>query len=146
MLWLKGTVMASGTESKLHQGKGREDQCDIFCYDEAKVQTLKKNIHRAEGMGTFFKAFADETRASILYCLSLEELCVCDVAQVMEMSVQAVSHHLRLLKAAGVIRSRRDGKMVLYSLDDDHIVSLINIGMAHLIHASQGTSVPGKRP
>ena len=136
--------MTSATESKFKQSKGRADQCDIFCFDKAKVQALKDNIHCAEGMGTFFKAFADETRASILYCLSREELCVCDVAQVMEMSVQAVSHHLRLLKAAGIVRSRRDGKMVFYSLDDDHIVTLINVGMAHLLHAPQGKSIPGK--
>ncbi len=138
--------MTSATESKVQRSKGRVDQCDIFCFDEAKVQSVKDDIHRAEGLGTFFKAFADETRASILYCLSQEELCVCDVAQVLEMSVQAVSHHLRLLKTAGVIRSRRDGKMVFYSLDDDHIVSLINTGMAHLLHAPQGQSAPGKRP
>lgn len=115
-----------------------DDACDIFCSDESKVRNLKPLVSRTQGLGTFFKAFADETRASILYCLSREELCVCDVAQVLGMSVQAVSHHLRLLKAARIVRSRREGKMVFYSLDDNHILSIIDEGLAHVAHTAAG--------
>lgn len=120
-----------------------DDLCDLFCSDETKVRGLKSQTFRARGLGTFFKAFADESRASILYCLSREELCVCDVAQIMGMSVQAVSHHLRLLKAARIVRSRRSGKMVFYYLDDDHIVNLIGEGLAHLAH-TRPRSAKGK--
>ena len=122
------------------------DLCDIFCSDEAKVKRLKSRVHQARGLGAFFKAFADETRASILYCLSRDELCVCDVAQILGMSVQAVSHHLRLLKTTHIIRSRRAGKMVFYSLDDDHIVTLISEGLAHLDHTRPGEAAPEMEP
>ncbi len=111
-----------------------QDICEIFCSDEAKVGRLKQDVHRAKGLGKFFKAFADETRSAILYCLSKEELCVCDVARIMDMSVQAVSHHLRFLKASDIVRYRREGKIVYYSLDDDHIAALIRQGLAHVNH------------
>lgn len=113
---------------------GRQDICEIFCSDASKVNRLKKEVGHARGLGNLFKAFADETRSSILYCLSKEELCVCDVARIMGMSVQAVSHHLRLLKASDIVRYRREGKIVYYSLDDDHIAALIQQGLAHVRH------------
>jgi len=109
MTMTKGNENAAGNLS----GEGEsQDVCGIFCSDAAKVGRLKGDIRQARGLGRLFKALADDTRATILYCLSREELCVCDVAQVMGMSVQAVSHHLRLLKAANIVRYRRDGKIV----------------------------------
>jgi len=117
------------------ESEASSDVCEIFCSDPSKISRLRTVIHEAKGLGEFFKAFADETRAAILYCLSREELCVCDVAQILGMSVQAVSHHLRLLKANGVVRYRREGKVVFYSLDDGHIANLISEGLEHVRHS-----------
>ncbi len=122
------------TGRKVLDDTGRQDICEIFCSDASKVSRLRKDVHRAKGLGSLFKAFADETRSAILYCLSKEELCVCDVALIMGMSVQAVSHHLRLLKASDIVRYRREGKIVYYSLDDDHIATLLQEGLAHVQH------------
>lgn len=105
-----------------------------FCSDAEKVQRLREEIPRADGLGTLFKALGDETRAKIMYCLCHEELCVCDIARILGMSVQAVSHHLRLLKALRLARSRRDGKLVFYTLDDSHVMGIIRQGLEHLAH------------
>lgn len=131
------SVKAEGhTLTRQMKIKAQSDVCEIFCSNESKVSRLRTTVHEAKGLGEFFKAFADETRAAILYCLSREELCVCDVAQILGMSVQAVSHHLRLLKAGNIVRYRREGKVVFYSLDDEHIAKLIRDGLAH-VHESR---------
>lgn len=83
------------------------------------------------GLSEIFKALGDETRTRILYLLSLKELCVCDIAEIMEMSLPAVSHHLRLLKMMRIVKNRRDGKNVFYSLDDDHVLELIRMAKEH---------------
>lgn len=111
--------------------------CEVFCTDENKVRRLRARVGEAEGLGSLFKALSDETRAKILFCLLQEELCVCDVANIMEMSVQAVSHHLRLLRAMNLVKYRRDGKLVFYSLDDAHVEHLILEGLAH-VHERRG--------
>ncbi|HEX2950555.1 MAG TPA: metalloregulator ArsR/SmtB family transcription factor [Armatimonadota bacterium] len=109
-----------------------QDVCEIFCYDEAKVSRLRKDVGQADGLGTLFKALSDETRAKIMFCLIHDELCVCDVANIMGMSVQAVSHHLRLLRTMRLVKYRREGKMAFYSLDDNHVTQVIQQGLAHL--------------
>lgn len=109
-----------------------DDLCEVFCSDEEKVRRLRSTVNEADGLGTLFKALSDETRAKIMYCLGRDELCVCDVANILNMSVQAVSHHLRLLRALRLVKYRRDGKLSFYSLDDDHVQSLIAQGLAHL--------------
>ena len=122
------------TQTHQENSVEQSDVCEIFCSNPFKVSRLKATVNETKGLGELFKAFADETRATILYCLSREELCVCDVAQILGMSVQAVSHHLRLLKASGIVRYRREGKVVFYSLEDEHISSLINEGLEHVAH------------
>jgi DNA-binding transcriptional ArsR family regulator len=118
--------------------KASSDVCEIFCFDPEKIDRLKQDLPHAKGLGNLFKALSDETRASILFCLSKEELCVCDVASIMGMSIQAVSHHLRLLRTMNLVKYRKDGKLVFYSLDDEHISYLIHEGIAHLqAHASE---------
>ena len=79
-----------------------------------------------------FKAFSDTTRIKILYALFESELCVGDLAQLLDVSQSAVSHQLRLLKASKLVKFRRDGKTVFYSLDDDHVRSMIALGMEHV--------------
>lgn len=106
--------------------------CDVFSTSGDHVCRLRGEVGQAEGLGNLFKALGDETRAKILFCLSRAELCVCDVASVMDMSVQAVSHHLRLLRAMNLVKSRKVGKMVYYALDDEHVEHLISEGLAHV--------------
>jgi ArsR family transcriptional regulator len=85
------------------------------------------------GLSELFQALADETRTKILYLLARRELCVCDLAYLLDMTLPAVSHHLRLLKTMRLVRTRRDGKQVFYSLDDEHVLSLIQVAREHYI-------------
>lgn len=107
------------------------DVCDAFCPSGAKTGDLKEKLLEVAGLSEIFKALGDETRTRILYLLAHGELCVCDLAQILEMNLPAVSHHLRLLKALRLVKYRRKGKMVFYSLDDEHIVNLIREAQEH---------------
>ena len=95
--------------------------------------TLREKLLDVAGLSELFRALSDETRTKILYLLSQQELCVCDLAHVLDMTLPAVSHHLRLLKTMRLVRSRRDGKQVFYALDDDHVLSLIEVAREHYI-------------
>jgi DNA-binding transcriptional ArsR family regulator len=97
--------------------------------DDAK--SLREGLLDVAGLSELFKALADETRTRILHLLSQRELCVCDLALVMEMSLPAISHHLRLLKMMRLVSYRREGKQVYYQLDDQHVVDLISIARSH---------------
>lgn len=113
------------------------DNCEIFCFDEVKVNRVKGMIDQQsiQGMVRIFKALADETRMKIAYALCAEdELCVCDIANIINGSTATASHHLRLLKNMGLAKYRKEGKLVFYSLDDDHVKQLIL--MAH-VHADE---------
>jgi DNA-binding transcriptional ArsR family regulator len=79
-----------------------------------------------------FKVLAEPTRIRILQAISDEELCVCDIAAVVNATQSAISHQLRILRSARLVKSRRDGKMVYYSLDDDHVRNLFEEGIRHL--------------
>ena len=83
-------------------------------------------------LAELFKAFGDYTRARILFALSINELCVCALAEVLDMSQSAISHQLRLLRAAKLVRYRKDGKNVFYALDDAHVRNLIGQGLDHV--------------
>lgn len=83
-------------------------------------------------LAELFKTFGDSTRIKILYVLFERELCVCDVAQLLGMTQSAVSHQLRILKANSLVKFRRQGKTVFYSLDDDHVRSILALGMEHI--------------
>lgn len=108
------------------------DLCEVYEPPslEAK-QALRGRLVEVAGLSEIFKVLSDETRTELLYLLSLQEMCVCDLAEVMEMSMPAISHHLRLLKALRLVKYRKAGKQVYYSLADDHIVSLINRAQEH---------------
>lgn len=83
-------------------------------------------------LAELYKVFGDSTRIKILYTLFEEELCVCDIASVLGMSASAISHQLRVLKQACLVRYRREGKTVFYSLADDHVRSIIGQGIEHI--------------
>ncbi len=112
----------------------KRDRCDVFCYDEPKVKRVQKDMELVDilGAASFFKVLADENRAKITYALCQEEeLCVCDVANIIGSSVAIASHHLRSLRNQGVVKFRKEGKLAFYSLDDAHIKRLMQMALAH---------------
>lgn len=105
-------------------------------------ETHPGSIERARGalpkagelqeLADTFKTLGDGARLGILGALSAGELCVCDLAETLSMSHSAVSHQLRILRAARLVKYRRQGKNVFYSLDDDHVEALMRLGLAHV--------------
>jgi ArsR family transcriptional regulator len=87
-----------------------------------------ESIRQTAGL---FKALGDETRMRILCALKETELCVCDLCAVLEMNQSAISHQLRFLKQSRLVRSRRDGRIIYYSLDDDHVGRILEVGISH---------------
>ena len=83
-------------------------------------------------LSELFKALGDYTRVRILYALSVNELCVCALAEVLDMSQSAISHQLRLLRAAKLVRFRKEGKNVYYAIDDDHVRNFLSQGIEHI--------------
>ena len=113
------------------------DRCEVECIHPEKVAKVKKNSLNTEevlGLEDIFKALGDGTRIRLLHTLSQEEMCVCDLAEVVGMSQSLVSHQLRVLRNLRLVKYRRDGKMVYYSLDDEHIMKLFTQGLAHIRH------------
>lgn len=84
-------------------------------------------------LAELFKIFGDSTRVKILYALLESELCVCDIAKLMEVSQSAVSHQLRVLKSSKLVKFRREGKTVYYSLADEHVIRILSQGMEHIL-------------
>lgn len=83
-------------------------------------------------LAELFKVFGDSTRAKILSCLEITELCVCDICECLNMNKSAISHQLRLLKSAKLVKARKRGKEVFYSLDDEHVSKIFECGITHL--------------
>jgi DNA-binding transcriptional ArsR family regulator len=112
----------------------KEDVCEVTCFDEEKVTKVKNELSMQNTMevSKLFKALADDTRVKIAYSLSVEEeLCVCDVANIVGCTVATASHHLRLLRNLGLATYRKEGKLVYYSLDDEHVKQLVEIAFTH---------------
>ena len=83
-------------------------------------------------LAEFFKVFADSTRTKILYALMENELCVCDIANIVQTTQSAISHQLRILKQSKLVKFRRVGKVIYYSLDDSHIAEILKKGCEHI--------------
>ena len=98
----------------------------------AQVGELMPAEEELFALADFYKIFGDSTRIRILYVLYETELCVCDIAQLLGMNISAISHQLRVLKQARLVKFRRAGKTVYYSLADDHIHSILAQGMEHI--------------
>ncbi|MDQ0273399.1 ArsR/SmtB family transcription factor [Cytobacillus purgationiresistens] len=108
------------------------DVCETFSYDEEKVNRVQLRVGEVSGLEQLFKALSDATRIKIAYALTIEdELCVCDVANIIGSSTATASHHLRLLRSIGLAKFRKEGKLAFYSLDDDHVKQLIQVAYAH---------------
>lgn len=115
------------------------DNMPEFCENDHPHSPMADNISDSmpgeetmDGMAELFKVFGDTTRIKILYALSKGELCVCDVAEVLEMTQPAISYQLKVLKQAKLVKSRREGKMTVYSLDDSHVHTIIGMAKEHL--------------
>ena len=125
-------------------GKNRADgiagEKEIPCCEETAVHTdlvesVRKNMPDIDilyDLAELYRIFADSTRIRILYVLFEKEVCVCDIATILNMTVSAVSHQLRLLRGAHLVRFRREGKTCYYSLADEHVKTIIGQGMEHL--------------
>ncbi|MBT9133585.1 MAG: Transcriptional repressor SmtB [Firmicutes bacterium] len=96
-----------------------------------EVEALREKLLEVAGLSEIFKVLSDETRTRILYLLAQGELCTCDLADILGMSLPAISHHLRLLRMARLVRHRREGKNVYYALDDEHVLHIIREAQAH---------------
>jgi ArsR family transcriptional regulator len=111
------------------------DQCDFICVHESVVNQVLNAMPREQellDLADFYKVFGDATRIKILYVLSQSEMCVCDLANLLQMSQSAISHQLRVLKQMRLVKFRRDGKTVFYSLADGHIETILAQGMEHI--------------
>ena len=107
----------------------------MHAHDEIveKVQKEMPSEDTLYDLTELFRIFGDSTRIRILYVLFEAEMCVCDIAALLGMTQSAISHQLRALKNARLVTSRRDGKTVFYSLADDHVKTIINQGMEHIL-------------
>jgi DNA-binding transcriptional ArsR family regulator len=113
---------------------GSEDTCDVLFVDEHKVRAVKDAMKPDAVFAVLaetFKTLSDPTRVKILYALSLGELCVCDIANLLGKTSSAVSHQLRLLRSQKLVKFRKAGKIAYYSLDDEHIHHLLMEGLKH---------------
>ena len=103
--------------------------------DEAAIRRLQDDLPDDEvlyDLAELFRVFGDSTRIKILYALHDSELCVQDIADAVQLSQSAVSHQLRVLKDSKLVRFRREGKTVFYALDDDHVRSILSMGVDHI--------------
>ncbi len=111
----------------------KKDTCEIYCYDEEKVNRIQGNLQTVDisSVAQMLKAIADENRAKITYALCQDdELCVCDIANIIGVTVANASHHLRTLHKQGIVKFRKEGKLAFYSLDDEHIRQIMMIALA----------------
>ena len=107
--------------------------CEIYCYDEEKVNRIQDNLQTVDisSVAQILKAIADKNRVKITYALCQDdELCVCDIANIIGVTVANASHHLRTLHKQGIVKFRKEGKLAFYSLDDEHIRQIMMIALA----------------
>ena len=111
------------------------EHCEEIRTHQDIVDRVKPEMPDEESLydlAELFKVFGDTTRIRILYVLFEEEMCVCDIAELLNMSQSAISHQLRLLKQSRLVRNRREGKTIYYFLADDHVRTIIGQGMEHI--------------
>jgi DNA-binding transcriptional ArsR family regulator len=111
------------------------ERCEISAIHEDIIDSVKGKMPEEEtlyDLAELFKVFGDSTRVKILWALDESEMCVCDIAALLNMTQSAISHQLRILKQARLVKNRRDGKVVYYSLDDDHVKEIFDQGLSHI--------------
>lgn len=110
-----------------------KDTCEIYCYDEEKVNRIQGNLQTVDisSVVQMLTAIADKNRVKITYALCQDdELCVCDIANIIGVTVANASHHLRTLHKQGIVKFRKEGKLAFYSLDDEYIRQIMMIALA----------------
>ena len=115
--------------------KEKSDTCEARVVHEDSVNLVRKTISADQvllDVAALFKVLGDFSRVRILQALSVQELCVCDLSEVLRMSTSAVSHQLRVLRAAKLVKFRREGKNAFYSLDDSHVQKLFEQALEHV--------------
>ena len=116
--------------------RGQVECCDFLHVHEKTVSRLKESLPGEDtlyDLTELFRIFGDSTRIKILYALFESELCVCDIASLLGMTQSAISHQLRALKNARLVKARREGKTVFYALADDHVKTIIDQGLEHIL-------------
>lgn len=111
-----------------------QDTCQVTVINEQRIALAKQKMPAEDvlcDVAEIFKLLGDPTRVKILQALSVTELCVCDLAAVLEMTSSAISHQLRLLRSRGIVRFRKEGKIVYYNLDDNHVQTLVDVSLRH---------------
>jgi DNA-binding transcriptional ArsR family regulator len=111
------------------------DICELNLIHEDIVNSVKAKMppeEKLNDLAEFFKVFGNNTRIKILWALSESEMCVCDIAALLNMTQSAISHQLRILKQARLVKNRRDGKVIYYSLDDAHVKQIFHQGLLHI--------------
>ncbi|MBN1500341.1 MAG: winged helix-turn-helix transcriptional regulator [Spirochaetes bacterium] len=114
----------------------KNEICLTECSHKKIIEKVKKSISPDEILfilAEFFKVFGDSTRIKILQALSVSEMCVCDIAALINSTQSAVSHQLRILRSASLVKHHKDGRTVFYSLNDHHIKTIISTGMEHIL-------------
>ncbi len=128
--------MSARTElKKTRKVDTNDDACEVNVVDARKVTSVRRKMHSADAvqlLAETFRVLGDPTRVKIVFALSKEELCVCDLATIVGASQSAVSHSLRALRQMELVRYRKQGKIAYYSLDDEHIGRLIDEGFDHV--------------
>lgn len=130
---------------RVAKDSGTADLCEVECVDQAKVERARRLAPPGTTLATLaemFKALGDPTRLRILAVLVHEELCVCDLATLTDVSESAVSHSLRTLRQLRLVRYRKAGKIAYYSLDDEHVRRLISEGLIHVAESARGPGTP----
>jgi ArsR family transcriptional regulator len=110
-------------------------RCDCAAIHEDIVMQVRENLPQDEilyDLAELFKTFGDTTRIKILYALFASEMCVCDIAVLTNMTQSAISHQLRVLKQSRLVKFRKEGKVVFYSLDDEHVKLMFDQGLHHI--------------
>ena len=126
--------MTKDEKEKIRQ-EIEEGTCEFMHVHEQIVDRVEKVMPDEQqllDLSEFFKIFGDSTRIKILYVLSQSEMCVCDIATLLQMGQSAISHQLRVLKQMRLVSFRREGKTVFYSLADSHIQTILDQGMEHI--------------
>lgn len=111
------------------------EKCQVTIIHQHTVDDVKNKMPDDEklyDLAELFKVFGDSTRIKILYALFESEMCVCDLSALLNISQSAISHQLRTLKQARLVKFRRDGKVIYYSLDDEHIKNIFDAGYKHI--------------
>ena len=115
----------------------KQHMCDCDVIHEKIVEDTRGRMQAEEeylDLASLFKMFGDGTRVKILHALELNEMCVCDLAALLGMTKSAISHQLKALRLSNLVKSRRDGQVIYYSLADDHVKYILDIGFDHIHH------------